>query len=180
MSSLVYFDMDGVLADFALSYDQLINRHKPNGDVIWEEVEKHARFFLDLPLMPMAREIWNVVPADSRRILSAVAKSIDQCASHKREWLKANFGFGGDAVILVRSRHSKQIYARPGDILVDDWRGNIVEWERNGGIGIWYQSGQQVIEDLREHLGVYHSRPVMYRRSKEDDISADTGELARY
>jgi hypothetical protein len=135
MTNCIYFDMDGVLADFDLAYNRLIARRTLDGDVFWEEVQNHPTFSSDLPLMPLARDLWHVVPQDRRRILSGLPRSIDQCANHKRGWLKANgFEVGGDSIFFVRGRKNKRAYARPGDILIDDREDNILDWVRAGGV----------------------------------------------
>ena len=138
---MVYFDMDGVLADFDGYYSQVIGDRLPDGSAIWSRVAQYPSFFLDLPVMPGARELWAVVPPEKRGILSAVPYSIENGADHKRRWLEKHFAVSGDNVILVRGRKNKAKYAKPGYILIDDRADNIREWEEAGGIGIHLPPG---------------------------------------
>lgn len=150
---LVYFDVDSVLADFDTAYDARFKR-KADGDVFWNLIATMPRFFLDLPLMPGAKEMWNVVPPHQRRILTAVAKKIDACDNQKRQWLKKHFDIEGEPVICVKGRENKHKYCWPGDILIDDRAENIADWIKAGGVGILYLSAAQAIADLKEALNL--------------------------
>lgn len=148
--TLVYFDMDGVLADFDAEYIRLVGHYTPapHRDTDWKALAKFPNFFLELPVMAGVRALWDMVPGHRRRILSAVAKRIDACDNHKRDWLRMNFQIAGDPVIIVNDRKQKYRYCWPGDILIDDRSDNIDEWVANGGVGIFFKSSEQAIVEL--------------------------------
>lgn len=149
---LVYFDMDGVLADFDEAYDRLIGERKPDGDVYWDRVNALGTFFLDLKPMAGMRALWDTVPPQCRRILSSIPKRIDPAANQKRDWLKANLDIPDHHIYLVRGKKFKQSFAQRCHILVDDWMVNIEDWRAAGGIGIHFQTAEQATTDLREAL----------------------------
>jgi len=138
MVDLVYFDMDGVLFHFDEAYDRLVGKRKPNGDVFWHELAKHPTFFRDLP-MPGMLEMWNTVPAQYRRILSSIPKSIDEAHSQKRDCLHAHLDIPDEHIHLVRGKSLKKAFARTGHVLVDDSPQNVLDWEEAGGIGILHR-----------------------------------------
>ncbi len=154
----VYFDMDGVLANFDEAYDRLIGERLPNGDVIWGRVHEIGNFFAQLRPMPGMLALWTSVPKSRRRILSSIPKSIAVSGDHKREWLKAHLLIEGDAVNLVRGKKLKAAFARPGHILIDDWEPNIADWRLAGGIGIHYRTHEQALLELQNALCHPHTK----------------------
>lgn len=148
----VYFDMDGVLANFDEAYDRLIGERLPNGDVIWPRVHVIGDFFAQLRPMSGMIELWDCVPANQRRILSSIPKSIAVSGDHKRDWLKHHLHIDGESVILVRGKNLKKQYARSGHILIDDWPSNVQDWKDAGGTGILYVTHEQAISELRSAL----------------------------
>ncbi len=147
----VYFDMDGVMADFDGHYCAVIGDYTPAPyrDTDWEAVNQHPSFFLDLPVMPGIQALWDMVPAEQRWILSAKARrAVTTSEEQKREWLKRYFQIEGERVIIVLGRVVKVQHCRPGDVLIDDRSDNIEEWIAAGGIGILFTSVPQAIEEL--------------------------------
>ncbi len=155
---LVYFDMDGVLADFDKAYDERIGYRKPNGDVFWDQVNACGDFFLKLQELPYARLMWDAVPPSQRRILSSIAKSVDVCDNQKRTWLNEHFPLPGEHMFLVRGKSHKKAYAKPGHILVDDWHANIKDWREAGGIGVHVSDGKQALAELSAALSPSRER----------------------
>lgn len=135
--SPIYFDMDGVLADFDEAYDRRIGERKPNGDVYWDRVNELGDFFKNLKPFQQMLDLWFEVPSERRYILSSIPKNIDISGDQKREWLSLYCKTEIKShVILVRGKSLKKQYAKPGHILIDDWKDNIKDWVKAGGIGI--------------------------------------------
>ncbi len=147
--SLVYFDLDGVLADFDEAYDRLIRIRKYNNDVHWDLVQKIPDFFENMKRMPRALELWNMVPVHRRRILSSIPKSVEVSGDQKRAWVYAlpNPPMP-EHIHLVRGKKLKQAFAQPGHILIDDWEQNVLDWREAGGVGLHYRNADQAIRDL--------------------------------
>lgn len=66
----------------------------------------------------------------------------------KKEWI--NRELGDVKAILVKNPKEKQQYANDKAILIDDMEKNIKQWKDSGGIGILFQSAEQVISKLKE------------------------------
>lgn len=153
----LYCDMDGVVADFY----SFVSRYEPNFDEDWSKIPPKA--FSMLEKTPYADDIVEFISGrfPEFMFLSAAPKahrgeiSINSVGD-KKEWIERNFGISGDRVIVVDDKLKKDAYAigedgRP-NILVDDSIDNIERWNRAGGIGIFYKSFPQMVEDLYRTL----------------------------
>ena len=93
---IVWFDMDGVLANFDGEYVRLTGcppwYQDPNStaDQKWERINNFPNFFRDLPWMDGARAMWNFVHfsrVGTSAILSAASSHVRQSKYQKLEWL---------------------------------------------------------------------------------------------
>lgn len=134
----VYYDMDDCLASFVSMHDRLIGYRMPDGDIVWEEINKLPTFFLDLPVMARAQELWDAVAPRHRYVLSSYSKHNNHSREQKRQWIHDHFPLDDDRIILVRGKVNKVLHCQPGDVLIDDWHENISQWTAAGGIGILY------------------------------------------
>jgi 5'(3')-deoxyribonucleotidase len=156
----IYLDMDGVVADFDAEASKIIGRsHSANErwpDHDWIKLRAFPRFYRDLPLMPDARRLVATVLdlADQTnrdvRFLTAVPQDNDfpWAFQDKVTWKQRHFG---DIPIWFGPySHDKQLWARPGDILIDDRRSNIEQWQAAGGHGILHHGDvDQSLDQLR-------------------------------
>lgn len=154
MKPVVFFDMDGVLADFVTGACRAHKStlHLEPMTVQWDfgkqigfpEGVKNPAFW-----EPMGHTFWANLPIlhDGRRLLIAAETLVptDQIAiltspsfnvggiDGKREWVETH-------VPQLRSRFftgsAKHLVAGYGKILLDDYEGNIDTWEAAGGRGI--------------------------------------------
>ena len=123
----IFFDMDGVLAEY---------RQVP------EEEYKRRGYFADLAPQPEALQALADLAEDPRyevHTLSAVYADNPYAVGEKREWLRRNLP--EEAL-----RNLKSIFCfcgeskadavpggiRPTDILVDDYNGNLRDWAEQG------------------------------------------------
>jgi len=152
---VIFVDMDGVLAD----YDHGFDGKKPESiPKMWEEVgEKGVSFWVDLKLMPGAKELWNYVKKYDPIILSAYPnpkkngmKMVKDAIKGKRIWLKENFGEDVAKKAIIKTRAEKSNYAKENTILIDDLIGNIIEFNEAGGKGIHHTSTAKTIEKLKK------------------------------
>lgn len=163
--NIVYFDMDGVLADFDGDFTRRTGRAWDHNaewskEEKWEMISKHPYFFRDLPwikgalamvqFVAYAKPFTQYVPG----IMSAASSHITESADQKREWLARELPIltGADHIHIVAHREEKAPFARPGDILIDDHKLNIADWNAAGGIGIFFEDAVQAIEELQKHL----------------------------
>lgn len=64
-----------------------------------------------------------------------VEEVLEDHRRNKYKWFKDR-GIPEEKVIITDSYKDKAKYCKPGDILVDDTKGNIEAWEKAGGIGV--------------------------------------------
>lgn len=177
--NVIHFDMDGVLADaegeFFRITGTVYDHTNPWSDEVRREFyTKHSRFFRDLPWIPGSRLLFDyaatIAPVG---ICSSVSKQLpDSCGDQKLAWLD-HHGLRprcvADRVIITPPRANKGLYARPGDILIDDYKVNIQRWIAAGGVGIHFQSALQAFDALHVHLKA-GPQADEYRRRIEEEL----------
>ena len=163
----IYFDMDGVLADFdrgvreicGMESSDLDNPDKTQDDLMWEGIRKAGNFYDRLEPMPGAIELFRIVyeryGRENCQILTAVPKEkrrIVTAGEDKKNWVKRLIS--PDVRMNIVMREEKKDYASDQDcILVDDLAKNIREWEAFGGKGVLFTDAEQAEAELR-NLGV--------------------------
>jgi len=156
---IIYFDMDGVLADFLqgvkkttgkdFTAPQMVDKAKQE---LKNEIHQNSRFWYELdPMDGMA--VFKYCRKYNPQILSAYAKWDKNSIPGKYDWCKRNLGLQRSRVNLVQ-RHEKADYAtnnsgRP-NILIDDYIKNIREFENRGGIGIQHINKDRTIAELKK------------------------------
>ena len=160
----IYFDMDGVLADFEKgireicglpSYSQNDKRPKGYDDIMWEKVRETERFYDRLDLMPGAREMFNAVRSaygDRCEILTGIPKpykGVLTAAEDKISWMRRLLS--EDVKINTVYRVDKIGFCKgPDYILIDDMKKTIKNWSENGGTGILHVSAEETMRTLKE------------------------------
>lgn len=168
----IYFDMDGVLADFdaaAAEYNMGdLNRQtksmtaddKKAKQMRWRWIEENKDFWINMPVVADVQELLAV----ARRmgdlfVLTKVpgAKNfiggdayVDFIEAQKRAWIARHFSDFFDDEHVIVARIAKEDLLRPtrDDLLIDDRAGNIADWGAAGGRGIVFSTPEQVIKDL--------------------------------
>ena len=162
----IYFDMDGVLADFDRGVVELCGlepsdqaiRDEEKTNELYAAMRRFDHFYDELKPIPGAIELFEElykkygnkceilsgIPKPKRGIINAGTDKIHWCERLLPEGVKANIVF----------REEKHQYCIGKEaILIDDLQTNIDEWEAAGGTGIWFESVACTREKLRE-LGV--------------------------
>ncbi len=163
----IYFDMDGVLANFdggirelcgREPLDQNQNRSPEEDNKLWESVKKVERFYDKLKPMPGAEELFRKVHeahGDKCEILTGIPKprrGILTAGEDKINWVRRILS--KDVKVNIVYREEKPNYCTGKDcILIDDYKKNIREWEEMGGTGILFTTAEEVTSRLKE-LGV--------------------------
>ena len=143
--------MDEVVADW-LGYARNVVGHdfklgERLSDVEWNLLRSHKRIFRDLKVR---RGAYNLVDwieryandLDNRvelvAFLTAVPRTNDMpWAFHdKTFWAQRHFPWF--PVFFGPYSHDKQYHCKPGDVLIDDRKSNIVEWRAAGGLAHQY------------------------------------------
>ena len=158
---IVFFDMDGVLADFyphAKAHDKL----DAKGEAKWDELD--YKWWISMPVCDGAKAVYDSVytkyPELEARILSAPALSEESFAG-KAHWVQQFHG--GDrrslSNLLLVAAKDKNLLARPNHILIDDRIKNVLQWREAGGIAIHHKGDFEVtrreleraLAEIQEH-----------------------------
>ena len=162
----IYFDMDGVLADFGKGVETLCRMPVPDpsgkdkiaGKAMWDAIRSVEHFYdrLDpVPGMPeLFMELYRKYGKDCQ-ILTGIPKpdkGITTAAEDKIGWVRRVLG--QEVTVNVVIREDKKKYCRGGEsVLIDDLTSTIREWEAHGGIGIHFRDMENTRARLRE-LGI--------------------------
>ena len=164
---MIYFDMDGVLADFDRGVRELCGLQAgvqgkaadpAADDRMWAAIREAGRFYDKLELMPGAKEMFDRVYGkygDRCEILTGIPKEkrgIVTAGEDKENWMKRMLS---DRIrVNIVYREQKPDYCKGKHcVLIDDLEGNIREWEEMGGTGILFRSAEETVREL-EKLGL--------------------------
>ncbi len=163
----IYFDMDGVLADFAKGVKDLCDMEAPSlggpdkpeqDDEMWRRIKNVENFYNKLELMPNARELFDAVYevyGDRVEILTGIPKEkrgITTAGQDKKDWIERVFSPKIKVNIVFREEKPKYCTGS-GCILIDDMAKNIKEWNEMGGTGIQNEGAYSTILKLID-LGI--------------------------
>jgi phosphoglycolate phosphatase-like HAD superfamily hydrolase len=163
MIEKIYFDMDGVLADFNRGIRELCHMEPSNQDVqcktaddeMWEAVRSVGHFYDKLEPMPGAVEMFVRLQeryGDKCEILTGIPKphrGIITSGEDKTAW--AHRILSENLIVNIVLREEKQNYAKGGGyILIDDLEKNIKEWNDAGGTGIRFTSAEETLSRIAE------------------------------
>lgn len=155
----IYFDLDGVLADFRRGIAVLAGTDEQHDDEMWEAVSKVDSFYARLDPLPGALEMFaeaQLLFPGSCEILSAPPKpkrGVPDAEKDKREWCERHLGTG--VPVNIAFSEDKHLYCGgASDVLVDDRESNIADWEAAGGTGILHISPEETLQELRRLLEI--------------------------
>ena len=162
--SKIYFDMDGVLADFErgvkefchlepLSQNMKQRSHEAD-EAMWERIRETDHFYDRLELMPGAKEMFDRIYGkygDRCEILTGIPRperGFVTSAEDKVAWTRRKLS---DKVKIhtVSRKDKKQYCIGPGTILIDDQERTIREWQETGGTGILHRNPEQTLAELK-------------------------------
>jgi 5' nucleotidase, deoxy (Pyrimidine), cytosolic type C protein (NT5C) len=148
--SKIYVDMDGVLVDLFNHVGEIhdVDHYNDMTQQQWDEFFKSTNayeLFRSLPAFATANALLKIVQqyAGGYTILSSPL-NFDRAGSirGKQEWLKNHITVPADAWVFEHDKY----------ILIDDWGVNIDKWRAAGGIGIKFQSDEDTLNSLTNHL----------------------------
>jgi 5'-nucleotidase len=179
--SIVYVDMDGVLADFfgevAREHDVAYWREIHRKDLGIDQIARQPEFFAGLPILPNAGKFMQGVLQLTKKysiLSSPLMSNVEESSKEKMQWLQRHLQDHQPQAVIFD--HEKYKYAQQPDetpnILIDDWDTNIKLWEANGGIGILYkdENYREVLHKLGLALHGKIQPTAMEMAVFEDDI----------
>lgn len=134
----VFFDLDGVLADFA-GHAKAHGKFDAKGQTLWDAID--YQWWTTMPACKGAKDFYDEVKAmklGKVRFLTAASKSRSSFAG-KADWVQTfapERGRNAMLDIIIAPAHDKDFLAGPRRILIDDRQKNIDAWVAAGGIGI--------------------------------------------
>ena len=158
----IYLDLDGVLANFNKTYIHMFGEYpaeeKHRHKHFWNNWEQfvNAKGFERLELMPDAHLILDCVEVLDRptEILSSSGGHSfhDNVTNQKLTWLKKH-EIDYKPNIVAGSSKKAQFVTSCWDILVDDTKKNVDQWNDAGGTGILHKNAHDTIVQLYDlHL----------------------------
>ena len=167
-ATILYLDMDGVLADFFGAFAAKFNKQH------WKEIPRKDKsiqeligtdFFYTLSLFEDTYDLVNFVETRSKGQWGICSSPLrgdrDNSAYHKRKWLEDNDLMPPAIENLIFTRQKEKYAINPIDgspnILVDDKPSNIEKWEKAGGIGFLYQANQDSYADLVKNINMVYA-----------------------
>lgn len=164
----IFFDMDGVLADFdrgvieICGLEPIPQNKKPYVDSdyaeLWKGVREAGHFYDSLNLVPGAKELFDAVYekyGDKCELLTGIPKpkrGVETAREDKVKWTRRVLS--KDVKINLVYREEKPNYCKGKNcILIDDLETNINEWIAMGGTGILFTDAESTIERLKD-LGI--------------------------
>ncbi len=162
----IYFDMDGVLADFNRGVAELCGIAPPlkqdedpvEDEIMWAHVKEVPHFYDKLELMPGAKEMFDLLYkkyGDKCEILTGIPnerRGLKNVAEDKIKWMRRLLS--EDIVINTVRKTDKKDYVKGGGyILIDDLEPTVETWNALGGTGILHTSAAETLEILK-NLGI--------------------------
>lgn len=150
----IFLDMDGVMSDFDGFF--LKEFGVASSDVskkeMWRLIHEYDRFFLKLPMMAGAMQLYDSLPntAEVLFLTSAGTSNFAAVAEQKKAWVKEWLDAYALVICVKDGLDKASMVQNRGDILIDDWRLNCEAWEAAGGVAVKYENAGQAISDLRE------------------------------
>ena len=162
----IFFDMDGVVADFERGVKEICGftpmsqngRSPAEDDEMWARIRLDEHFYDHLEPMPGAKALFDAVYGkygDKCEILTGIPKpkrGMVYAGEDKIKW--AHRLLAEDVKVNIVFREEKPQFCTGKEcILIDDLEKNIEEWEAMGGTGILFTGAEAVLQRLSD-LGV--------------------------
>ena len=160
--SRIYFDMDGVLADFDGGVRELCGMTpldqgkstEEQDDKMWAKIRDIDHFYSRLNPMPGAKEMFDAVfgkYGGRCEILTGIPKErrgILHAGEDKTDWMGKYFSEAVRVNIVLREEKIQRCTGLDA-VLIDDLEKTIEEWRKAGGTGILHRSSEGTLAELK-------------------------------
>jgi 5'(3')-deoxyribonucleotidase len=163
MEYTIYFDMDGVLADFVAKWDMHYPDRDISGDVwispkeLYDNIKDIPCYWTDIPFIDTMRPLWDYCYGKHTvEILSApLDHDYDRCIEGKDKFLDKHLGeyeFGRN----YHSHDKKCLLADSKSLLIDDNKRNVAQFREKGGLAILHETHntQRTMDILKYGFGL--------------------------
>lgn len=160
----LFLDMDGVLADFdghyLASFGKDLYMDEVSNKEMWNNIFSTEDYFLQLPLMNEAQRLFRELTIMSAKgdlfglyiLTSCPHSKFMQVAQQKMQWIRKHLSRYA-MVIPTNGREAKVLYMQgKGDILVDDYGKNCLEWQAHGGTAVKHRDVDVTLELVEQVL----------------------------
>ena len=151
----LFLDCDGVLADFNGGVHNIFGmgsretRETFGNTVFWRTLRAQPDFYGNLALLPDAMDLFRAVEHLHPIILTGCPVG-GWAEPQKQAWAARYFP---ETRMITDLAREKSAYAKPGDILVDDYQKYRDLWEKAGGVFIHHTSVPETLASLKRfHL----------------------------
>jgi len=150
----IYIDLDGVLCDFKKQFEDIankpINEVEKNKIKFWKIInDAGLDFWSKMKWIKNSQKMWDYIKNNFKNIkILSVCSRKKESKIGKKIWVKKELG--NIKGIYVNNPDIKKKYANKKSILIDDRKDNIRQWKESGGIGILFQTPEQVISELKK------------------------------
>ena len=149
----IYCDMDQVLCDFIGGAEKAIGMPFAQADKEdrWKKIINTKNFWANLEWMKDAKKLYQFIARYDPKILSASSKRDVNSRPGKLKWLSKNTKIKRGDTNLVNRAEKQKFATTDGyqNILIYDYKKNIIEWEAKGGIGVHHISVSKTIGELK-------------------------------
>jgi 5'(3')-deoxyribonucleotidase len=155
----LYLDMDGVVADFDEYAARTLGVPPSAGiypDEVWYKLASNARLYRDLVKTSYADELVFQCSRLAKlhnyelKFLTAVPKGNDVPWAFYDKVVWCQTYFPGIPVMFGPFSRDKHVHCQAGDILIDDRKSNIEEWQAAGGKAILHTDFVSTMEQLNQ------------------------------
>lgn len=160
---MIYFDLDGVLADWVAGYERSVSVPLSHFNELDKERRDYVKswlfnydFFRQLPVLEKGLELFNLAVklygAENVQILSAYGDhNVEEVIRAKMDWVTEHLG--SDVVVnLVPKLEDKVIYANPEALLIDDRERAVESFNDAGGKALLFDP---LVDDVNNILRLY-------------------------
>ena len=149
----IYFDMDGVLADFqgyfrSQTMTTVEDLWSIPDDVFWKYVKNIPKFWENLPVMPDALKLFKYAQKHHDvQILSSPSSHDDRSFGGKIKWVRKHLG-ANVRVNLVKRSHKRLFAEDKKCVLIDDIKETCDEFKEKG-LSIHFLNAKQALSELK-------------------------------
>ncbi len=175
----IYFDMDGVLADYFGGLKDTAKKlgvAEDDNKAIWDEINKNpVEWWSNLKPIPDGMKLFNAVKDKEPSILSS-AGTKEETKQGKLAWLKKN-GLSPylKEIVFTNSKSAKKKYAKGNDVLIDDRSDNVADWEMAGGTGyVFNNNSSEILKQMGALKENYWKNYLNKKRLQENIVKEYT------